>query len=149
MSKSPKVTPFAQVPLEVLYNAELSHSARVLYALILSKVAKEGHCFATNETLAEWLGTSESTVVKRLKELKSKELIKTFYTTTEAGSTRKIYPQIVIKRVVENQQKGVSNSISNNSLSKERQRRVLWQRPSPSSGSDPVGSSPNENKENN
>lgn len=149
MKGKPDVKPFAQIPLEVLRNTKLSHAAIVLYGLILSKVNKEGYCYATNETLAEWHGTSESTVVKRLKELKGAELVKTFYT----GLSRKIYPQnkveISQKEIVENHQKGVSNSTTYNSLSKERQRRVLWQRPSPSSGSDPIGSSPNENKENN
>ena len=149
MTKPPKIVPFTQIPLEVLYNTELSHSAIILYGLILSKVNKEGYCYATNETFAGWLGSSESTVVKRLKELKSAELIKTFYT----GLSRKIYPQNKVekteKEIVENQQKGLSNSTTYNSLSKERQRRVLWQRPSPSSGSDPIGSSPNENKDNN
>ena len=69
MSK-PKVQPFAQVPLEVLYNTELSTAARTHYAIILSKVNKEGYCYATNETLANWLGTTERTVGRNLKELK-------------------------------------------------------------------------------
>ena len=139
----PKVVPFAQVPLEVLYNAELSTSARTLYAIVLSKVNKEGYCYATNETLAEWLGTTERTVRRNLKELKVNLLVKTF----NEGLSRKIYPQNVIKREDKNMPKGETSVSTYNSLSKERQRRVLWQRPSPSSGSDPVGSSPNENKD--
>jgi hypothetical protein len=142
MSK-PKVVPFAQVPLEVLYNPKLSTSARTLYAIVLSKVNKEGYCYATNETLAEWLGTTERTVRRNLKELKTAELVKTF----NEGLSRKIYPQNVIKREDKNMPKGETTVSTYNSLSKERQRRVLWQRPSPSSGSDPVGSSPNENKD--
>lgn len=145
----PKVQPFAQVPLEVLYNTELSTAARTLYAIVLSKVNKEGYCYATNETLANWLGTTERTVGRNLKELKDVELVKTFYT----GLSRKIYPQNKVeidqKGVDKNMQKGTTQMSTYNSLSKERQRRVLWQRPSPSSGSDPIGSSPNENKENN
>ena len=139
----PKVVPFAQVPLEVLYNAELSTSARTLYAIVLSKVNKEGYCYATNETLAEWLGTTERTVRRNLKELKVNLLVKTF----NEGLSRKIYPQIVIKKEDKNMPKGETTVSTYNSLSKEKQRRVLWQRPSPSSGSDPVGSSPNENKD--
>lgn len=148
MSK-PKVQPFAQVPLEVLYNTELSTAARTLYAIILSKVNKEGYCYATNETLANWLGTTERTVGRNLKELKDVELVKTFYT----GLSRKIYPQNKVetpqKGVDKNMQKGTTQMSTYNSLSKERQRKVLWQKPSPFSELDPVGSSPNENKENN
>jgi hypothetical protein len=139
----PRVVPFAQVPLEVLYNPKLSTSARTLYAIVLSKVNKEGYCYAANETLAEWLGTTERTVRRNLKELKVNLLVKTF----NEGLSRKIYPQIVIKREDKNMPKGETTVSTYNSLSKERQRRVLWQRPSPSSGSDPVGSSPNENKD--
>jgi len=145
MSKSPKVIPYAKVPLEVLYNSELSTSARTLYAIVLSKVNKEGYCYATNETLAEWLGTTERTVRRNLEELKTKTLVKTF----NEGLSRKIYPQIYIKGEDKNMPKGETPMSTYNSLSKERQRRVLWQRPSPSSASDPIGSSPNENKDNN
>lgn len=149
MSK-PKVQPFAQVPLEVLYNTKLSTAARTLYAIVLSKVNKEGYCYATNETLANWLGTTERTVGRNLKELKDVELVKTFYT----GLSRKIYPQDVVKKedkgIDKNMQKGTTSMSTYNSLSKERQeRKVLWQRPSTFSlSSDPLGSSPNENKPN-
>jgi hypothetical protein len=140
MSKSPKVVPFAQIPLEVLYNPELSTAARTLYAIVLSKVNKEGYCYATNETLAEWLGTTERTVRRNLKELKNKTLVKTF----NEGLSRKIYPQIVIKGEDKNMQKGETTVSTYNSLSKERQRRVVWSKPSPSSTQDSNESTPNE-----
>jgi len=122
--------PFAQIPLSVLCNSKLSASARVLYGLIISKHSSEGYCYATNSTLAEWLGTTESTVVKRLKELKNEGLIKFFYATNEQGTSRKIYPQVLPKGDIENHQKGVSKTTRDNTLSKERVKKVLWQRPS-------------------
>jgi len=140
MTKPPKIVPFAQVPLEVLYNPKLSTSARTLYAIVLSKVNKEGYCYATNETLAEWLGTTERTVRRNLKELKTAELVKTF----NEGLSRKIYPQIVIKGEDKNMQKGETTVSTYNSLSKERQRRVVWQKPSSSSAADSNESTPNE-----
>jgi predicted transcriptional regulator len=136
----PKIIPFAQVPLEVLYNPKLSTSARTLYAIVLSKVNKEGYCYATNETLAEWLGTTERTVRRNLKELKTAELVKTF----NEGLSRKIYPQIVIKGEDKNMQKRETTVSTYNSLSKERQRRVVWQKPSSSSAADSNESTPNE-----
>lgn len=136
----PAIVPFAQVALEVLYNAKLSTAARTLYAIVVSKVNKEGYCYATNETLAEWLGTTERTVGRNLKELKNAELLKTF----NKGLSRKIYPQIVIKRVDKNMQKGTTPVSTYNSLSKERQKKVLWLAPSALLANDTIGSPPNE-----
>jgi hypothetical protein len=71
----PKVAfPFAMLPDVIAADRELSGNAKVLFSIILSS-ARRGHCYASNENLADRCGMSVIQVRRLLKVLEDRELI--------------------------------------------------------------------------
>lgn len=60
---------YSILPNTVLYDQQISSSAKLLYACISSHCAKTGKCFATNDYLAEKMGVSIRNIQKQLGEL--------------------------------------------------------------------------------
>lgn len=83
---------FAAIPIKVLQDNSIYHSYRILYGQIASFANTSGCCWATNETLGEAIGLSESAVTKGVKELAVRGHIKC-YIDKESGNKRRIYPQ--------------------------------------------------------
>lgn len=60
---------YAVIPNDVLYDTDLSSSAKLLYACVASLSAKQGYCFASNKYLAGKLGLKVRQIQYLLKEL--------------------------------------------------------------------------------
>ena len=84
-----KNTSFLTVPYSILSHKELTLSAKLLLAEILSLSKLEGYCYASNEYLAERLNVSSKTVKNSLRQLKSCKYITI---KLAKGSERSIYP---------------------------------------------------------
>jgi hypothetical protein len=114
---------FAQIPNSVLMDTRLSFLERVLYGLILSKINKEGYCWSSNETLAEWVGCSERWIRQSLSNLKKLDYVKTEQKNVKGKTERKIFPLVVIEKQEELQFQTRRNYRSpNNTLSLKRKR---------------------------
>ena len=68
-------TAYLTVPYNILNNKELTLSAKILLAEIISLSKPEGYCYASNEYLAKRVGISVTTIKKSLKILKQKGCI--------------------------------------------------------------------------
>ena len=88
MSKT-KSTNFLTIPYDILNLEELTLSAKVLLAEILSLSKLEGHCYASNEYLSKRIGISERSVCNSLNELRQHNLISS---SLKSRSERCIYP---------------------------------------------------------
>jgi len=66
---------FIQMPVEVLKMKGLSHSAKIVYGLLLSYAWYNANCFPGQEKLAEDAECSSRTVRKHLKDLKDVGLV--------------------------------------------------------------------------
>ncbi len=60
---------FTQVPNYLLNNTELSFSAKVVYAKLLSYAWHNNMVYPGQETMAKEIGTSQPTVTRAIKEL--------------------------------------------------------------------------------
>lgn len=109
---------FAQIPNSILMNPDISALEIRIYAIILGKSNKEGFCWASNKTFAEWCGCSEKWVSSTLAKLEKKELIK-LETTTKNPTGREIYP---LKRIELQFKTPLNYSSTNNTLSLKRKR---------------------------
>ena len=83
---------FYLIPSSVLTHEKLTDGAKMTYALILGLSNQYGYCFATNESLSELRGVSESTLRRHLKELVDTEMIKAEY---NHRNDRRIIPIII------------------------------------------------------
>lgn len=70
------------LPNKILFDDNLSSSAKLLFVYISSLCAVEGYCWATNKHFAQRLGLSESQIKKLLASLKP-------YLRIENGSNQK------------------------------------------------------------
>ncbi len=59
------------LPNKILFNPDLSSTAKLMYCYISSLCAKNGYCWAHNDALAEKMGISESQVKRVLSALKT------------------------------------------------------------------------------
>lgn len=66
---------YAVLTADILYNKEISAKQKVLYAIISNLANEKGYCFASNNYLAELMGTSARSLQRDLKELEDKRLI--------------------------------------------------------------------------
>ena len=69
------VSGFTQVPNAILKSAELSPSAKLTYAMLLSYAWQNDYCFPGQERLATDIGVSDRSVRTYLKELETKGLL--------------------------------------------------------------------------
>lgn len=58
------------MPNKVLFDGDVSSTAKLIYVYISSLCAKSGHCFASNEHIADKFGISMSQVSRLIAELK-------------------------------------------------------------------------------
>ena len=83
---------YAIIPSSVRYDKKLPANAKLLFGEITALCNKEGYCWATNEYFAELYGTSDKTIGRWLKALKTKGVIfcanKTF--RYEDGTIKKV-----------------------------------------------------------
>ena len=82
---------FLIIPSNVYTNDAVSSEAKICYGLILSLSNTLGYSYATNEFIAEHLGTSIRTVQRYIKELSENKLVRLEYI---ANKRRLIYPII-------------------------------------------------------
>ena len=98
---------FYLIPSGVLTHDKLTDGAKMTYALILGLSNQYGYCFATNESLSELRGVSESTLRRHLKELVDTEMIKAEY---NHRNDRRIIPVIIptsYEKMSQNRKNGV------------------------------------------
>lgn len=89
-------TAFVRVPVSVLADAELSVSARLMFALVLGLSHQSGFCWASNAYFAQSLGCSVSKVHRVLRELAKRELVRVELSADPAGATvRRLFPVLV------------------------------------------------------
>ena len=82
---------FLIIPSNVYTNDAVSSEAKICYGLILSLSNTLGYSYATNEFIAEHLGTSIRTVQRYIKELSENKLVRLEYI---ANKRRLIFPII-------------------------------------------------------
>ena len=82
---------FLIIPSNVYTNDAVSSEAKICYGLILSLSNTLGYSYATNEFIAEHLGTSIRTVQRYIKELSEAKLVRLEYI---ANKRRLIFPII-------------------------------------------------------
>lgn len=104
---------FVTLLAPVLYDAELSPNAKLLYGVISSLTSQRGYCYALNSTLAEWFGVTERQVSRLVKELDERGHIYIRTGTTKNGSQRQIYLSNVLipGGVDKNVQGGVDKNV--------------------------------------
>ncbi|CAB4157440.1 Helix-turn-helix domain containing protein [uncultured Caudovirales phage] len=114
---------FAQIPNSILMDPKISALEVRIYGIILGKSNKEGYCWASNETFAEWCGCSERWIRESLTKLKVLDYIKVEQESVKGKTERKIFPQIKVEAQEELQFQTRRNySSSNNTLSLKRKR---------------------------
>ncbi len=67
---------FTMVPNIILKAADLTHGAKLCYAMLLSYAWQGDKCFPGQETLGSDLGVERKAVIRYLKELKDKGLVR-------------------------------------------------------------------------
>jgi hypothetical protein len=67
---------FTQVPNLLLKRADLSHGAKIAYALLLSYAWQQDRCFPGQDKLASDMGVERKAVIRYLQELKNKGVIR-------------------------------------------------------------------------
>ncbi len=67
---------FTMVPNIILKAADLTHGAKLCYAMLLSYAWQGDKCFPGQETLGNDLGVERKAVIRYLKELKDKGLVR-------------------------------------------------------------------------
>ncbi|MGE5193853.1 MAG: helix-turn-helix domain-containing protein [Deltaproteobacteria bacterium] len=67
---------FTQVPNLLLKRADLSHGAKIAYALLLSYAWQQDRCFPGQDKLAADMGVERKAVIRYLQELKNKGVIR-------------------------------------------------------------------------
>jgi len=82
---------FLIIPSNVYTNDAVSSESKICYGLILSLSNTLGYSYATNEFIAEHLGTSIRTVQRYIKELSEAKLVRLEYI---ANKRRLIFPII-------------------------------------------------------
>lgn len=60
---------YGMIPNEIIYNEELSSSAKVFFSCVSSHMAERGYCFASNGYLAEKMGVKPRQIQRWLEEL--------------------------------------------------------------------------------
>lgn len=81
---------FSVIPSTVMFDVNLSSSAKLFYALISSLTNEKGYCFATNKYFSERFNAPLTTISNWLSELVSQEHIQVEI-SKEHGNKRKIY----------------------------------------------------------
>lgn len=95
--KKEKQIPFAQVPLSVLKDKNLSSLEKIVYSLVLGNSKLKGYYWGSNSTLAESAGCSERWIRQSLTKLEELDYVKRYSETKDMKTQRKIYPQIVVR----------------------------------------------------
>ena len=67
---------FTQVPNLLLKRPDLSHGAKIAYALLLSYAWQQDRCFPGQDALAADMGVERKAVIRYLQELKAKDVIR-------------------------------------------------------------------------
>ncbi len=91
---------FVLIPESLMFDSEISSTAKILYGIIYSLASKNGYCWATNKYLSKILKTSISTVSRSLKLLKDNGYISISIERdkiTNEVTSRKIITNISIK----------------------------------------------------
>lgn len=79
---------YIKIPMTIVSDKNISTSAKILYGYILLLSHLNGYCYATNKQLSGFLGTTNRTITKLIKELKDRDYTRLKYINI---STRKIY----------------------------------------------------------
>lgn len=66
---------YAVITAEVLYDKNLKHGEKLLYAMISGFTGQNRYCYASDKYFAERLGTSQKSIKRYLKSLKEKGYI--------------------------------------------------------------------------
>lgn len=82
---------WATIPAEVRYDAEISSTAKLLYAEISALCRTEGFCWARSVYFEETFGITADTVGRILKQLEKRGHIQTEWVATDKGRQRYIY----------------------------------------------------------
>lgn len=85
-----QVSYYATIPSWVLSHKTLSYGEKVMCALLSAMSQRDGYCFASNEALAEALGTSEGAVIKILTRLDEANVITIAKKKTKKSGNRQI-----------------------------------------------------------
>lgn len=81
------------MPNKVLYDTELSSSAKLLYCAISSLCAQRGYCYASNAYLAKQFGVKERQITRWLGELSKYATIESPYNQQRViRLDKKVYP---------------------------------------------------------
>lgn len=73
----------------VLFNNDLTSTAKLVFCLVSSLCASSGVCNAGNEAIGEKLGIGERTVSRLVLELEKKDYITCFYSRRVDGTTKR------------------------------------------------------------
>lgn len=87
MSNENVINPFLKVD-KSLFSMGLDAYEILIVAQILEYQTKGLECYITNETFAEWYGTSESTIKRRIDNLVNKNIIKRETRNIQKGKER-------------------------------------------------------------
>ena len=82
---------FIKIPDTVKRMKGLSDGAKLLYGELLALTHAKGYCFATNQYLADALGSSLTAIHRRLKELEIIGLVRRDVSSKGGRGPRKIY----------------------------------------------------------
>lgn len=98
MARKTSKSYWAVIPGHVLYDKDLSPSAKLLYGVVSALCSGEektlGYCYAENATLAAWFGVSERQISRMVTLLEEKGYIRTEMAPVAKGSERRIYAGI-------------------------------------------------------
>lgn len=83
---------YAIIPSEILSRKDISANEKLLVGLIASLSHKEGHCFASNQYMADCLGVSSSAIRSYLRTLEELKIVSRIIKKKESGEveTREI-----------------------------------------------------------
>lgn len=87
---------YAIITSEILSRKDISANEKLLVGLIVSLSHKEGHCFASNQYMADCLGVSSSAIRSYLRTLEEVKIISRIIKKKESGEveTREIRVEI-------------------------------------------------------
>lgn len=106
------------LPNEILYDQELSSSAKLLFVCISSHTAERGYCFATNKYMGEKLGVSARQIQRLIDELSA------FIYVSEVNGKRRIelYPGDSDAWGVTKMSRGGDKNVAHNNTSNNKEK---------------------------
>lgn len=99
----------------ILASKELTCNEKLLCALIDGLSKQKGYCFASNETLAQALGTTEGAIKKALSRLEIKKIISMPYEGLKTPTNRQIF--LHLEKNIENNDIEIGKAVEKNTNS--------------------------------